>query len=96
VSGIGKTLHVGPHFRQEHMQDVPAHPCDLAQPFEQRLKRAETLLNLLFHMLDGTIYGLREGQEFTQQKAMMLSQVTDERFYQSLMFVLHALVGSAR
>lgn len=47
-------------------------------------------------MLDGTIYGLREGQEFTQQKAMMLSQVTDERFYQSLMFVLHALVGSAR
>jgi hypothetical protein len=25
-------------------------------------------------MLDGTIYGLREGQEFTQQKAMRLSE----------------------
>jgi len=47
-------------------------------------------------MLNGMIYGLREGQEFTQQKAMMLSQVPDERFHQSLMFVLHALVGLAR
>lgn len=66
MSGIRKTLHVDPHFRQEYLQDMFTHPCDLVQPFEQRLKRAQTLLDLLFHMLDGTIYGLCEGQKFTQ------------------------------
>lgn|SRR5260221_10663591 len=93
---IGKAVQIGSSLRHQHVQDVSADSIDLFAAVHLLLKRVQMPLNFQLQMLDGTILRINEHEQFSQEKAVVLSYLCGQSGYHLLLGCMHAWMHQLR